>query len=95
METTNKITEISQEQAAQLLQDNNTVIYIREGVLPLNTSHNTIALSGKTKDASFNMYMAGLTPAEIGMNAIIEWIKERTLQRLTFFTYYSNEFILI
>jgi hypothetical protein len=90
-----ELKEISQQEAAQLLQDNSTVIYIREGALPVNTSHNTFMLSGKAKDGSFNMYMAGATPAEIGLDAIVEWLKERTLQRITFFTYYSNEFILI
>lgn len=84
--------EISKEEAEKLLNTTDNFIYIQtKPNSPLDSWSNTFAINSKIKDASLNMYMQRMTPREIGLDAIIDWLKERGVAEPQFFTLYSDE----
>lgn len=89
--------QIGFDDASKLLQGNSIVIYVTINSFIPDTSHNTFMLSGKTKQGDFNMYMGAATPAQIGLEAIVNWIKEREQPDsfINFYTFGCSDFFML
>lgn len=84
-------THISPEEANQILNSTDEYIYIStEPNAPLDNSVNTFMLNSRTWDGSLNIYKHG-TPKEYGLQNIINWLKERGVQDVQFYTLHSNQ----
>jgi len=83
-------------QDAENIFNNGNVIYVQAEDLGLQPeSYNTFMLSGKTWDASLNIYKGNYTPLQYGFEHIINWITARVNTIPLFYTFNSNQFLII
>lgn len=72
------------------------VIYIQHGSGTPDSGHNLFSLRKDKKDASMNMYTGGLKPEMLGLDYILDWVKEKNDDfEPILYTLFSPEFWII